>query len=52
MKKQRHRKNIAQLAEEILSQLHEIDQKVDHLIRRLPRNGYLHHSPQWNHSGD
>lgn len=52
MTKLRKKKSIQQLAEEILSQLHEIDQKVEHLIRRLPNNGLHLHDLHWNHSGD
>ena len=52
MTKKRRKKSVQQLAEEILSQLYEIDQKVEHLIRRLPKNGHHPHHPQWNHSGD
>ncbi|MCG3148184.1 MAG: hypothetical protein PCFJNLEI_01627 [Verrucomicrobiae bacterium] len=49
MTKKRRKKSVAQLAIEILGQLHEIDQKVEHLIRRLPKNGHSHpHDPHWN----
>jgi hypothetical protein len=52
MTRRRKKKSIQQLAEEILGQLHEIDQKIEHLIRRLPKNGLHLHDPHWNHSGD
>ena len=52
MTKRQKKKSIAQLAKEILGQLHEIDQKVEHLIRRLPKNGLHPYDHQWNHSGD
>ena len=45
MTKKRRQKSIKQLAEEIIAQLHDIDQKVEHLIRRLPKNGYHAHVP-------
>lgn len=48
MKKHRQ-KSIRQLTQEILAELHEIDQKVDHLIRRLPKSTPHPHDPQWNH---
>jgi predicted transglutaminase-like cysteine proteinase len=51
MKKKRN-KSLKELAREVLGQLHEINQKVDHLIRRLPKNGHYPHDPQWNHCLD
>jgi len=51
-KRRKKTKSIAQLAEEILCELHDIDQKIDHLIRRLPKNGLHLHDPHWNQSGD
>jgi hypothetical protein len=47
--KQRRPKTIRQLAREILTELKEIDQKVDHLVRRLPKSVPHPHDPQWNH---
>ncbi|MBX7255934.1 MAG: hypothetical protein K1Y02_06200 [Candidatus Hydrogenedentes bacterium] len=52
MSKSSRRKTVQQLAEEILGELQEIDQKVEYLIRRLPRNGHHFHDPQWNESFD
>jgi ABC-type Zn uptake system ZnuABC Zn-binding protein ZnuA len=48
MTKKRRKKTIKQLAQAILRELHEIDQKVEHIIQRLPKNGHLLHDPQWN----
>jgi hypothetical protein len=49
MTRKRRKKSLQQLAEEILSELHDIDQKVEHLIRRMPKNGQHHpHDPHWN----
>jgi hypothetical protein len=47
--KQRRPKSIRQLVKEILDELHDIDQKVDHLIRRLPKSSPHPRDPQWNH---
>jgi len=52
MTKKSRKKTIQQLADEILSQLHEIDQKVEHIIRRLPKNGHHAHDHQSNHLFD
>ena len=51
MTKKQKKKSITQLAKEILGQLHEIDQKIEHLIRRLPKNGHHLYDSQWNYSG-
>ena len=40
--KRRMARTITELAEEILSLLHEINQKVEHVIKRLPKNGHHH----------
>jgi predicted oxidoreductase (fatty acid repression mutant protein) len=52
MSKKRKRRTLQRLAEEILGELHEIDQKVEHIIKRLPKNGHHPHDHQCNHFFD